>query len=60
MKLAGLLLLASGWVIVVAAIALLPAPGSRAAFVFAGLTVQVWGLVVAVRAHRVVDVERGS
>jgi type IV secretory pathway TrbL component len=59
MKLAGFLLLLSGWVIVIAAIVLLPIAGSRAVFVLAGLAVQVLGLVLAVRAHRLVDIERG-
>jgi uncharacterized membrane protein len=58
MKLAGLLLLASGWAILIAAITLLPSSGSRAAFVFAGLAVQVLGLALAARAHRIVDGER--
>ena len=60
MKLAGFLLLASGWAIVVAAIFLLPAAGSRSAFAVAGVAVQVLGFVLAVRAHRAVDAERGS
>ena len=59
MKLAGLLLLASGWAIVIAAIVLLPSPASRAAFVLAGLAVEVLGLALAARAHRLVDGERG-
>jgi uncharacterized membrane protein len=59
MKLAGFLLLASGWAIVVAAIVLLPGAGSCIVFVFAGLAVEALGLVLAVRAHRLVDVERG-
>lgn len=59
MKLAGFLLLASGWAIVVAAVVLLHPNGSQAAFVCAGLAVQILGLVLAIRAHRVVDVERG-
>ncbi len=59
MKLAGFLLLVAGWVIVVAALLLLPSAASRAAFVLAGIAVQVLGLVLAVRSHRILDVERG-
>jgi hypothetical protein len=60
MKLAGFLLLASGWAIAIAAIVLLPPAGARTAFVLAGLAVEALGFLLAVRAHRVVDVERGS
>ena len=59
MKPAGFLLLVAGWAIVVAALLLLPSAPSRAAFVLAGIAVQVLGLVLAVRSHRVLDVERG-
>ncbi len=59
MKPAGFLLLVAGWAIVVAALLLLPPSLSRVAFVLAGVSVQVLGLVLAVRSHRVLDVERG-
>ncbi len=59
MKLAGFLLLVAGWAIVVAALLLLPSAASRVMFVLAGGAVQVLGLVLAVRSHRVPDVERG-
>lgn len=59
MKSAGFLLLVAGWVIVVAALLLLPSAPSRVAFVLAGIAVQVWGLVLVVRSHRVLDAERG-
>jgi len=59
MKLAGFLLLVAGWAIVVAALLLLPSGASRLAFVLAGVAVQVLGLVLAVRSHRVLEVERG-
>ncbi len=59
MKLAGFLLLAAGWAIVVTALVLLPSAASRVMFVLAGSAVQVLGLVLAVRSHRVLDVERG-
>jgi membrane protein implicated in regulation of membrane protease activity len=59
MKPAGFLLLVAGWAIVVAALLLLPSAPSRVAFVLAGIAVQALGLVLAVRSHRVLDVERG-
>jgi hypothetical protein len=59
MKLTGFLLLLAGWGIVVAALMLLPSAVSRVTFVLAGIFVQVLGLVLAVRSHRVLDVERG-
>jgi len=58
MKLTGFLLLVAGWVIVVAALLVLPSAVSRAAFVLAGIGVQLLGLFLAVRAHRVLDVEK--
>jgi hypothetical protein len=57
MKLAGLLLLVAGWAIVVAAVALLPSPGARVGFVFAGLAVELLGLALAVRSHLVLQAE---
>jgi len=51
MKAAGFLLLLSGWILVLAAIALLTAAGSRVVFLAAGLGVEILGLVVAARAH---------
>ena len=52
MKLAGLGLLVSGWIIAVAALCLLPTPGVRNEFVVAGLLVELLGLFIAGRAHR--------
>jgi hypothetical protein len=51
MKTAGFFLLLAGWVLVLAAIALLPAAGTRAAFLFAGIAVEILGLVLFARAH---------
>lgn len=51
MKLAGLLMLAAGWVIAVAAITILPARAVRAVFVLAGVAVEGLGLVLMARAH---------
>ena len=59
MKLAGFLLLIAGWVIVVTAIALLHSLGARLGFLMAGLAVQILGLVLVVRSHFILNVERG-
>lgn len=52
MKIAGFLLLLSGWLLVVFAVMLLRTTASRGAFVLAGLGVQGLALVLAFRAHR--------
>jgi hypothetical protein len=51
MKVAGFLLLLAGWVLVLAAIALLRAAGQRGAFLLAGMGVEVLGLVLVARSH---------
>jgi hypothetical protein len=51
MKIAGFLLLPAGWILALAAVVLLAAPGPRAVFLLAGLGVEVLGLVMAARAH---------
>ncbi len=51
MKILGLLLLVSGWIIVLAAIALLPAGTPRAVFALAGIGVEIVGLALFIRAH---------
>ena len=51
MKFLGFALLYSGWLIVVAALALLQGGGARAVFVFAGVAVEILGLGLAIRAH---------
>lgn len=58
MKLAGFLLLISGWIVVLAAVALL-ANGARIAFVLAGIAVEALGLGLAIYAHRLIGSERG-
>lgn len=52
MKVFSLILLAAGWFLVVAAIAMLR-PGFLAAFVVAGLAVELLGLGLLARAHAV-------
>lgn len=51
MKIAGFLLLATGWLLVLTAIVLLRSEGARAAFVLAGLATEALGLALAVRSH---------
>lgn len=51
MKLAGFLLLFSGWWLTLAAVVLLAAAVPRNVFVIAGMAVQVLGLVLAFRTH---------
>jgi len=51
MKLAALLLLISGWAIVVAALPLLRGLTQEAVFALAGMGVEILGLVLLVRAH---------
>ena len=59
MKLSAFLLLAAGWAIVVAALFLLPSPPSRMLFVLAGIAVQILGLILAIRSHSTLALERG-
>jgi hypothetical protein len=51
MKAAGFSLLLTGWMLVLAAIVLLPAGGARAGFLLAGTGVEILGLVLAFRSH---------
>jgi hypothetical protein len=51
MRLAGFLLLPAGWGLVIAALILLAASGPRAAFVLAGLGVEVLGLILLMRSY---------
>jgi len=59
MKLLGLLLLAAGWIITLAAVVLLKTTLERSVFVMSGIGVEVLGLVLAVRAHQPPKGERG-
>ncbi|MGA2213307.1 MAG: hypothetical protein ABSH31_08540 [Bryobacteraceae bacterium] len=51
MKLMGLLLLVAGWMLVLAALALLPSGPSEAAFVLVALGVEGLGLSLLFRSH---------
>jgi hypothetical protein len=58
MKITGFLLLLSGWIIVLAAIALLPSGPSEVSFVLLALGVEVLGLTLVFRAHLIPSRER--
>ena len=51
MKYAGLLVMPAGFFLSIAAIVLFPGSAQRMLFVLCGLSVEVVGLVVAVRGH---------
>jgi len=51
LKLAGCLLLISGWLIVLAALAMLPEFATRAAFAVAGVAVEIIGLGLIARGQ---------
>ena len=51
MRLTGLLLLVSGWAIVLAAFVMLGAAMPRAAFVAAGVAIEILGLGLVARSH---------
>ncbi len=53
MKIAGFLLLFAGWLLVLAAVVLLAAPGPQTAFVLAGIGVEILGSVLLFRSHLV-------
>jgi len=58
MKMAGFLLLLSGWLLVLAALVLLAAGGARTAFLLAGVAVEILGLVLAAKAHLALKSDR--
>jgi hypothetical protein len=53
MKLAGFLLLLSGWIIAISTLPLLPSSPTRAAFVLAGMGVELIGLSLVVHSQQV-------
>ncbi len=59
MKLAGFLLLLAGWGLVYAALRLLGPVPARAGFVLAAIGVQIVGLILVVRSHRVLGRAKG-
>jgi len=58
MKLTGFLLLAGGWIIVLAAIALLRSGPSQVTFVLVALGVEALGLTLVFRAHLIPSRDR--
>jgi hypothetical protein len=58
MKVLGLLLLCSGFAIVLTAALLLSTGAPRGAFLAAGIAVQLLGLVLSFRAHYTLDEEQ--
>jgi hypothetical protein len=58
MKLTGFLILLAGWGIVLAALVLLGAAPARTGFVWAGVGVEVLGLVLILRGHLIARGER--
>lgn len=58
MKLMGFLLLLCGWIIMLAALALLPPSGSQVSFVLVALGVEALGLAFVFRAHLLPGRER--
>jgi len=59
MKILGFLLLLAGWGIVLTAVMLLVPGPPRAAFVLAGVGVEILGFVLVVRAHLIPRGEEG-
>ena len=59
MKVLGFLMLLAGWFLVLAAIVLFASPPLRAAFVLAGIAVEILGLVLAFRSHLIPREEKG-
>ncbi len=52
MKVAGFLLMPAGWIIALTAVAILPPGGAaRAAFILAGISIEILGLVLVFRSH---------
>jgi hypothetical protein len=51
MRIAGFLLLVTGWLLVLCALVLLRLSPAMVAFISAGLLIEVFGLALAVRSH---------
>lgn len=59
MKFVAFVLLVAGWFLTLAAVVLFAADALRVTFVFAGLAVEILGLVMAFRAHLISREEKG-
>jgi hypothetical protein len=53
MKIAGFLLILAGWLLVLAALVMLPGGASRSAFVLAGMAVEALAVALLFRSHRI-------
>jgi hypothetical protein len=58
MRYAGLLVMPTGFFLVLAALVLFPDQGRREAFVLCGLVVEALGLAVSIRGHMLYRAER--
>jgi hypothetical protein len=58
MRIAGFLLLLAGWGIVLGAVALLGSPSQITGFAIAGMGVEILGLGLVIRSHRLLRRER--
>lgn len=58
MKIAGLLMMPSGWFIVLAALALLRSFRAQESFIAAGMAVEILGLALLTRSH--LEARRGK
>jgi hypothetical protein len=59
LKVASFFLLLSGWVLVVAALALLGSAPARMGFVMAGIGVEIVGVILVARSHLPIREDRG-
>ena len=59
MKFVAFVLLVAGWFLTLAAVVLFAADTPRVTFVFAGMAVEILGLVMAFRAHLISREEKG-
>ena len=59
MKVLSFVLLLAGWFLVLASLVLLSSPPSRAGFVFAGVGVEILGLIFLFRSHAIPPDEKG-
>ena len=53
MRVVGFLLLLGGWFLVLASIVLFAEPIPRVAFIFAGMAIEIGGLVLVFRSHAI-------
>lgn len=59
MRFVGFMLLVAGWLLALAALVILGAPVPRAAFVFAGLAIEILGLIFVFRSYSIPREKKG-